>query len=111
MNTKTAGFGSYLWNATKATLLGGLAFLLPLVVVLIILGKAMTFSAHVMEPVTKHLPPTPLTVSLVGVASLVALIVVSLLAGLVAHPLTLSSNLATSIPTPPTHDVARDRGH
>jgi uncharacterized membrane protein len=85
MNTGPAGFGSYLWRATKATLLGGLAFLLPLVVVLIILGKAMTFSAHVMEPVIKHLPPSPFTASLVGAASLVALIVISLLAGLVAH--------------------------
>ena len=85
MNTKTVGFGTYFWRATKATLLGGLAFLLPLVVVLVILGKAMTFSAHLMEPVIKHLPPSPLTASIIGATSLVALIVVSLLAGLVAQ--------------------------
>ena len=81
MNTKTAGFGTYVWRVTKATLIGGLAFLLPLVVVLAILGKAMTFSAHLMEPVIKYLPPSPLTASIVGAASLVALIVVSLLGG------------------------------
>lgn len=85
MNTGPAGLANYLSSAIKATLLGGLAFLLPLVVVLVILGKAMKFSAHVMEPVIKYLPPTPLTASLVGVASLVALIVVALLAGLVAQ--------------------------
>ena len=85
MNTEPAGFGAYVWSATKATLIGGLAFLLPLVVVLAILGKAMAFSAHLMEPVIKHIPPSPLTASIVGAASLVALIVVSLAAGLVAR--------------------------
>ena len=85
MNTDPAGFGTYAWRVTKATLIGGLAFLLPLVVVLAILGKAMTFSAHLMEPVIKHLPPSPMTASIVGAASLVALIVVSLIAGLAAR--------------------------
>jgi uncharacterized membrane protein len=85
MNTEPRGFAIYVWSATKATLVGGLAFLLPLVVVLVILGKAMTFSAHVLEPVFKYVPSSSLTASIVGAASLVALIVLSLLAGLVAR--------------------------
>lgn len=85
MHREPAAFGAYFWSATKATLVGGLAFLLPLVVVLALLGKAMTFAAHLMQPVVEHIPPSPLTASIVGIASLVALIVVSLMAGLVAH--------------------------
>lgn len=85
MTTGQTGFGLYAWKAIKATLIGGLAFLLPLVVILALLGKAMTFSAHVVEPIVEHIPQAKTAPGIVGGASLAALVIVSLMAGLIAR--------------------------
>jgi uncharacterized membrane protein len=70
----------------KATLVGGLMFLVPVVLVLIVAGKGMQFAGKIAAPMAKALPVSH--VGGVAVATLIAaaiLLVVALLAGLAAR--------------------------
>jgi uncharacterized membrane protein len=73
----------------KTTIVGGVIFLLPVVLVLFFLGQALAWAAKLLEPVMQHLQIErfgALTgVSLVTILSAVFLILVSFAAGLVAR--------------------------
>ncbi len=83
-------------NPLKTTVLGGIVFLLPLIVVLAVVGHAMALLANVAAPLAAHFPQH--RIGGVAVASLVALALVLALcyvAGLLARAAfarTLSEN-------------------
>jgi uncharacterized membrane protein len=62
------------FNALKTTLIGGVVFLLPLVVVLVVLGQAMALVAQLAAPLAAHFPQSD--IGGVAVATLVALVLV-----------------------------------
>ena len=91
----------------KATLAGGVLFLLPVVLVLIVLHRAMSYALGAAKPIS-HLLPVERVIGAYGENALAIfmLILVSLLAGLVArtrehHALvrTLSTGRAAAIST------------
>jgi uncharacterized membrane protein len=70
----------------KATLVGGLVFLVPVVLLLIVLGKALQLAGAVAQPIARLLPVSH--VGGVAVATLIAaviLLLLALLAGLAAR--------------------------
>ena len=70
----------------KTTLVGGLMFLVPVVLLLVVLGKALQFAGKVAQPVARMLPISH--VGGVAVATLIAaaiLLLIALLAGLAAR--------------------------
>src|SRR5262245_21731722 len=72
-------------NFLKATIAGGVLFLLPLVLVLIVLGHAMRLAGKVAQPISKLLPEALVGVGVVTILAVVVLILVSFLAGLAAR--------------------------
>jgi uncharacterized membrane protein len=73
----------------KTTIIGGVIFLLPVVLVLFFLGQALAWATKLLEPVLQHLQierfGTLAGVSLVTVLSAAFLLLVSFAAGLVAR--------------------------
>jgi uncharacterized membrane protein len=69
----------------KATIMGGLLFLLPAVIVLIFLGYAIQLAAKVVQPISKLLPDAVVGVGGITVFAALALVLISFLAGLVAR--------------------------
>jgi uncharacterized membrane protein len=73
----------------KTTIVGGVLFLLPLVLLMVVLGHAMRFAVKIAQPIASHLHLEHLSkISGVGIVTIVAvlvLIVVSFAAGLVAR--------------------------
>jgi uncharacterized membrane protein len=70
----------------KATVIGGLMFLVPVVLVLVVLGKALQFAGKVAQPIARTLPVSHM--GGVAVATLIAvaiLLLIALLAGLAAR--------------------------
>lgn len=70
----------------KATLVGGLMFLVPVVLLLVVLGKALQFAGKVAQPIARTLPVSHM--GGVAVATLIAvaiLLSIALLAGLAAR--------------------------
>ena len=85
MPTNGAGFGRTVFRYLKATIVGGLLFLLPLVLVALVLGKAIQAVAKIAKPVTSHLPSTFLGIGMASLVAALILIVISLGAGLLAR--------------------------
>jgi uncharacterized membrane protein len=70
----------------KATIAGGLLFLLPVVLIVIVLGYAVQLAGKVAEPISEFLPvDAVLGVPGVTILAVLLLIVVSLVAGLFAR--------------------------
>ena len=70
----------------KATLVGGLLFLVPIIVLLVILGKAFAVAHHIVDPLMAHIPFK----SVIGLRTpvllaLILLVIVCFLAGLLAR--------------------------
>jgi uncharacterized membrane protein len=74
------------WSAIKSTLLGGILFLLPIVLIAWLLGKALGFAARLSQPAVQAAGVD----SVAGVAtgtiiSILALVLLSFIAGMVAR--------------------------
>ena len=70
----------------KATLVGGVMFLVPVVLVLLVLGKALQFANKIAEPMAKLLPASHVGgMALTTVLAVAILMLVALLAGLAAR--------------------------
>ena len=69
----------------KSTIAGGLLFLLPVVLVLVVLGHAMRLAGKVAQPVAKLLPDVMVGVGVVTILTVLVLVLVSFLAGLFAR--------------------------
>lgn len=73
-------------NPVVTTLIGGVVFLLPLVVVLMVLGQGLAFTAHAAKPLTDMLPDK--SVGGIALASIAAVVLLALFcfgAGLLAR--------------------------
>ena len=70
----------------KTTIVGGLLFLVPVVAVVLIIGKALSFMEAVAEPVAEVLPIDSVGgVAIVNVVAAVIILLISFLAGLLAR--------------------------
>lgn len=86
MAGQKSGIGASLTGFLKATIVGGILFLLPLVLIVIVLGHAMRLAANVAAPISKLLPieatnPT----AVVTILAVLLLVLISLVAGLIAR--------------------------
>ncbi len=79
------GMGGSLMAFLKATIAGGLLFLLPAVLVLIVLGHAMRLAGKVAQPISELLPDIAVGAGVVTILTVLVLVFVSFLAGLVAR--------------------------
>lgn len=79
---------SRLLRFLRATLFGGVIFLLPLILIAVLLGKAVGMAISAGEPVLRLLPHNALWLALIPVLALLALVLVALLAGLFARTAT-----------------------
>jgi len=78
--------GTSLTRFLKATIAGGLLFLLPVVLIVIVLGYAVRLAGKVAKPISEFLPvDAVLGVPGVTILAVLLLIVVSLVAGLFAR--------------------------
>jgi uncharacterized membrane protein len=90
----------------RTTILGGLFFLAPIVVLIVILAKAFDYAKKGLNAVVVHIPAvSELSVGVATVISIAMVALVCLLAGLVAHTLiaqrlvnALESSLLSKIP-------------
>jgi uncharacterized membrane protein len=78
------GIGLFSIKFLKTTIIGGLLFLLPIVVVSIILGYAMQLAGKVAQPISKFLPDAVVGIGGITVLAALVLVLFSFLAGLVA---------------------------
>jgi uncharacterized membrane protein len=85
MDFPKQGLGASLMKFLKATIAGGLLFLLPVVLVLIVLGHAMRLAGKVAQPIAEVLPDAVVGVGIVTVLAALVLVFISFLAGLVAR--------------------------
>ncbi len=70
----------------KATFLGGVMFLVPVVVLSIVIAKALGLARQVIVPIEQHLPlKTVLGIEFPAVLAIILILAVCLLAGLVAR--------------------------
>lgn len=69
----------------KATIAGGLLFLLPVALVLVVLSHAMRLAGKVARPISEILPDALVGAGVVTVLAALVLVLISLLAGLVAR--------------------------
>lgn len=70
----------------KTTLIGGLLFLVPVVIILVVLGKAISFMMIIAEPMADFLPIDSIGgVALANLLALLCLLLICYLAGLVAR--------------------------
>ena len=73
-------------NFLKTTLLGGVIFLIPLVVVLALLGKAFNIMKAAAAPVERLLPMDSIAgVGLINILAIVVMLLLCLVAGMVAR--------------------------
>ena len=80
------GIGTSLMGFLKATIVGGLLFLLPVVLIVIVLGYAMRLAGKVAKPISEFLPVDAVVgVGGVTILAVLVLLVVSLVAGLFAR--------------------------
>ena len=80
------GIGTSLMGFLKATIAGGLLFLLPMVLIVIVLGYAMRLARKVAKPISDLLPVDAVVgVGGVTILAVLVLVVVSLFAGLFAR--------------------------
>jgi uncharacterized membrane protein len=70
----------------KSTVVGGLVFLVPVIVLVYVVGKALIFAKKVAEPVSTHLPVgTIVGVAVVDLIGLALIMAICFLAGLMAR--------------------------
>jgi uncharacterized membrane protein len=70
----------------KATLVGGLLFLVPVVLLLVVLSKALQFAGQVAQPIARMLPVSHMGgVAVVTLIAVAILLLIALLAGLAAR--------------------------
>jgi uncharacterized membrane protein len=75
-----------LWRLLKATLVGGLLFLVPLILMGLVLKKGLEIAEKIVGPIVRHSPVhTVLGVTVVTLASGLALLLVALAFGVVAQ--------------------------
>ena len=79
------GIGTTLREFLKATIVGGLLFLVPGVLVLIILGKALQLASVVAQPISDHLPDVVFGVGVASTVTVLVLILIAFFAGLFAR--------------------------
>ena len=86
MTLATQGIAASLTGFLKATIAGGLLFLLPMVLIVIVLGHAMRLAGKVAQPISKLVPLDALGgVGGVTVVAVLLLIFISFVAGLLAR--------------------------
>ena len=85
MDSMKQGIGLSSTKFLKTTIIGGLLFLLPIVLVSIILGHAMQLAAKLAHPISKLLPEAVVGIGGISVLAALALVLFSFLAGLVAR--------------------------
>lgn len=69
----------------KTTIVGGIVFLVPLIVILMVLGKAFGLMRKVSEPLSRFIPVESIAgVAVVDVLAVVVLLVLCFVAGMVA---------------------------
>jgi len=85
MRSLQQGVGTSLMVFLKATIVGGLLFLLPVALVLIVLGQALRVAGKVAQPIAGVLPDAMVGVGVVTVIAVLVLVFVAFLAGLVAR--------------------------
>ncbi len=86
--TRLSGF-------VKATLAGGLLFLVPIVVLLVILGKAFAIAHRIVDPLTEHIPfESVLGLRAPVFLAILLLVLVCFLAGLLARTRAAKAALA-----------------
>lgn len=75
-----------LWSFVKTTLIGGAIFLLPVIIVLFLVGKAIRVVAKVSEPIAHELPYKSVAgIAAVDMLAFVLLLVAAFLGGLAAR--------------------------
>jgi uncharacterized membrane protein len=80
------GIGTSLTGFFKATIAGGLLFLLPVVLIVIVLGHAMRLAGKVAKPISEFLPVDAVVgVRGVTILAVLVLVFISFVAGLVAR--------------------------
>jgi uncharacterized membrane protein len=79
------GFGTALVGFLKATIVGGLLFLLPVALVLLVLRHAMQVAGKVARPISALLPDAVTGAVVATALAVLLLLLVSFLAGLVAR--------------------------
>ena len=77
--------GTSLMRFLKATFVGGLLFLLPVALILIVLRHAMRVAGKVAEPISSLLPDAVMSAVIATVLAVLLLVLVSFLAGLFAR--------------------------
>jgi uncharacterized membrane protein len=74
------------WQVVKATLVGGLLFLVPLILLLMVLGKGIEVAKKVVGPVAKHSPVHSVAgVTIATLAAVAVLLAIAFLVGLFAR--------------------------
>jgi uncharacterized membrane protein len=72
-------------NFIKATVTGGLVFLVPVVIAVVVLGKALSIMRALISPLREFIPETTIGgVALINLLVLVALVLICFAAGLLA---------------------------
>ena len=75
-----------LYGYVKATVIGGLTFMIPVLVMIFIFGKAMGIAAAVARPISEKLPVDSLAgVAIVNILSILLIVIICLLAGVLAR--------------------------
>jgi len=84
--TVAAGGTHRVWAFVKTTLVGGLVFLVPLVLLALLGGKAMGLLRRLSQPLAGHLPVDAIAgVLLADALTILVLLLACFLAGLLAH--------------------------
>ena len=70
----------------KTTIIGGLMFLVPVILIVVILGHAMRLAAKIAVPIAEKFATTQVAgVAVVTIVAVLVLLILSFLAGLVAR--------------------------
>jgi uncharacterized membrane protein len=85
MRISQQGMGTALSKFLKATIVGGLLFLLPLALILIVLRRALQVAGKVAEPISAVLPDALAGAVTATILAVLVLVLISFLAGLVAR--------------------------
>lgn len=76
---------SVIWRFVKATVVGGFLFLVPVILLLMVLGKGFQVAKKVVGPAVKHLPDSVGGVAVLSIAAAVFLLLLALVVGLFAQ--------------------------
>ena len=86
MGIRKQGIGAALLKCLTTTMAGGVLFLLPTVIVLIVLGQAMRLAGKIVQPISALLPVgADYRVGVITFLAVLVLVVISLVAGVAAR--------------------------